>query len=422
MPVRNTLLTLTLMASLGLAPAAQAFTLDEAISKIDSMIAEMTQLKAQLLTLDTTGSVSVTTPTPTVQGAQSKDVLTMDLSYGATNEDIARIQRLLATDPDIYPYGVDSGFFGPKTQEAIRNFQSRFGLDTVGVIGPATTALLEVFLAAYPDENYPANVLSQSVPTGQTSNTDAADTAAQPDPTPTSVSNKYSSITIDEDEMEFLVRSRYVNGERHRDLLLYPEDEDELIEQIAEELDTTKREVTSLVDMDDWFDEDEGDREDAEDAVDRADDILDEVRDLIADARDDDEDVDEAEELYNDARDVLDDAEDAIDDEDYEEAEELAEEAEELGEDAEEAVGGRVTEEEAEEAIDDADDELDEVRDMIRDAEDDGDDVDDAEELYDRGRDKLDDAEEALEEGDYEEALEEAEEAEELADDAKDEL
>jgi len=343
--------TLSLLVAVAIASPAQAMTVSDAVAKIEAMIAEMEALKAELSNL----TVSAV-PTPAVQGVQSGSVLTMDLSYGVTNDDIARVQRLLATDPTIYEYGVDSGFFGPKTQEAVRNFQARFGLDTVGVIGPSTTALLELFLNAYPDEDYPADVLKQGRPSGAVlgeSTTSSSVTASTPTPAAIQSSHTYRSISIEEDNQEFVVRSYNRDGSRNRDVLVYPEDMDELYEMVADELGITEAAVRDLADEDDdWFNRNDEDEEDAEKAIEDADDALDEVRDLIDEAEDDDIDTDEAQDLYDEARDLLDEAEEALEDEDYDEAVELAEEAEELAE-------------EAEDELDDAEDasqEIDEIK------------------------------------------------------------
>lgn len=130
------------------------------VSRMDVIIKQMEALKAEFAALvASTGTPTV--PTGAVLGAQSKSIFTQSLAVGATNSDIEKIQDLLATDKEIYPYGVSSGFYGPKTEEAIKNLQTRFNLDPVGVVGPATKALLELFMAAYPDGKYPADVLKK---------------------------------------------------------------------------------------------------------------------------------------------------------------------------------------------------------------------------------------------------------------------
>src|SRR3989338_1775518 len=60
------------------------------------------------------------------------------LARGANGEDVRMLQEALATDPDIYPEGDTSGFFGPLTERAVKRFQERFGLEQVGNVGPQT--------------------------------------------------------------------------------------------------------------------------------------------------------------------------------------------------------------------------------------------------------------------------------------------
>lgn len=73
------------------------------------------------------------------------------LGLGMTNDDIRRLQILLATMPDIYPDGRVTGYFGPLTEEAIQKFQLKYEIITpnhpaYGYVGPATRIkLLEIF-------------------------------------------------------------------------------------------------------------------------------------------------------------------------------------------------------------------------------------------------------------------------------------
>lgn len=77
-----------------------------------------------------------------------------DLVLGHKNDDVKRLQQLLAQDKDIYPNGLATGFFGPATMKAVKAFQKKHGLPQVGRVGPATRAKLqEVFGASAPKVN-----------------------------------------------------------------------------------------------------------------------------------------------------------------------------------------------------------------------------------------------------------------------------
>jgi peptidoglycan hydrolase-like protein with peptidoglycan-binding domain len=72
--------------------------------------------------------------------------LTRQLSRGMSNEEVTTLQEILAADPEIYPEGVVSGFFGALTEKAVRKFQQKHGLDQVGTVGPKTRAALFNFV------------------------------------------------------------------------------------------------------------------------------------------------------------------------------------------------------------------------------------------------------------------------------------
>jgi peptidoglycan hydrolase-like protein with peptidoglycan-binding domain len=73
--------------------------------------------------------------------------LTKRLRKGDKGDDVKTLQEILATDPDIFPEGQVTGFFGPLTAKALRRFQERAGLESVGEVGPKTLELLNKFLA-----------------------------------------------------------------------------------------------------------------------------------------------------------------------------------------------------------------------------------------------------------------------------------
>lgn len=73
-------------------------------------------------------------------------VFSSDLAFGNRSDDVRRLQEILKQDSSIYPEGIVSGYFGPATREAVRKFQKKYGISTVGRVGPATRAKLqEVF-------------------------------------------------------------------------------------------------------------------------------------------------------------------------------------------------------------------------------------------------------------------------------------
>jgi peptidoglycan hydrolase-like protein with peptidoglycan-binding domain len=56
-----------------------------------------------------------------------------DLKHGDIGDDVKELQKQLAhDDPTLFPPGLISGFFGPKTQAAVKMWQRRYGVDPIG--------------------------------------------------------------------------------------------------------------------------------------------------------------------------------------------------------------------------------------------------------------------------------------------------
>ena len=72
----------------------------------------------------------------------SADSLSRQLEIGMSGSDVTSLQTFLALDPTIYPQGLVTGYFGPLTQAAVANFQSRNGLAAVGRVGPLTLPII----------------------------------------------------------------------------------------------------------------------------------------------------------------------------------------------------------------------------------------------------------------------------------------
>lgn len=87
---------------------------------------------------------TVAQPSPVAQVVSR--VFNNDLVLGQQNDDVRRLQELLAGDKYLYPEGLVTGFFGPATERAVKRFQAKYNLLQVGRAGPMTRAKLqEVF-------------------------------------------------------------------------------------------------------------------------------------------------------------------------------------------------------------------------------------------------------------------------------------
>ncbi len=68
--------------------------------------------------------------------------ITYVLARGMENGQVTLLQQTLAKDPSIYPEGLVTGYFGLATEQALKAFQRKYGLDPVGYTGPKTRTLL----------------------------------------------------------------------------------------------------------------------------------------------------------------------------------------------------------------------------------------------------------------------------------------
>ncbi|MEK7505036.1 MAG: peptidoglycan-binding domain-containing protein [Patescibacteria group bacterium] len=96
-----------------------------------------------------------TLPVSCLAAPSNLPALVGPLSFGMKNNtQVTLLQRLLATDPTLYPEGVISGYYGPLTREAVKRFQLRYGIlnpvnsdpSLVGFAGPATRAKMNEVL------------------------------------------------------------------------------------------------------------------------------------------------------------------------------------------------------------------------------------------------------------------------------------
>ncbi len=68
--------------------------------------------------------------------------ITYSLAKGMENNQVIRLQQILARYPEIYPEGSITGYFGPATERAVKRLQKKYNLEQVGSTGPKTRVLL----------------------------------------------------------------------------------------------------------------------------------------------------------------------------------------------------------------------------------------------------------------------------------------
>lgn len=71
--------------------------------------------------------------------------LTRSLRKGESGDDVRQLQEFLKQFSDIYPEGLVTGFFGSLTELAVKRFQEKQGIESIGIVGPKTIQKLNEF-------------------------------------------------------------------------------------------------------------------------------------------------------------------------------------------------------------------------------------------------------------------------------------
>jgi peptidoglycan hydrolase-like protein with peptidoglycan-binding domain len=108
--------------------------------------------KTRALMFSLGGEAATSLPsTPLPPSPSSAPPFTKDLSYGMTDPEVATLQKFLAPqDPNIYPEGRVSGYYGEATERAVKTFQILEGVAlpgdaNLGTVDRATRAKLNAF-------------------------------------------------------------------------------------------------------------------------------------------------------------------------------------------------------------------------------------------------------------------------------------
>src|SRR3989338_11354880 len=86
-------------------------------------------------------------------------IFNQDLEKGMKNDDIRRLQEFLATNPEVSPEALVTGYYGDKTEEAVKRFQLKHGViqalgdDGAGRVGPKTRQMLQKIFCNVPEND-----------------------------------------------------------------------------------------------------------------------------------------------------------------------------------------------------------------------------------------------------------------------------
>lgn len=141
-----TVLLSVLCAPLFVQATTTATSTQELIISIQQQIAT---LKVQIAALNTQleslrqarGEVK-----ETVKDIKGTLQMIKQLKTGMSGDDVKLLQEILATDSDVYPEKLITGYFGPITERAVKKLQQKMCLEQVGTIGPKTMAKINELL------------------------------------------------------------------------------------------------------------------------------------------------------------------------------------------------------------------------------------------------------------------------------------
>ncbi|MBI2612547.1 hypothetical protein HYW59_01890 [Candidatus Kaiserbacteria bacterium] len=157
---------------------------------IRQLQAQISSLQEQLLALRREVAV-----------VKAEVALTKTLRRGNTGEEVKRLQELLASDPDVYPEQLITGYFGARTEFAVKRFQEKYQQDILapfgltegtGIVGevtrqklnaaaaPASSSELAITARAIAGNEISATPPSAAIPTSSTTVTTSETVAVSP--------------------------------------------------------------------------------------------------------------------------------------------------------------------------------------------------------------------------------------------------
>ncbi len=141
----------TALSILGSATFAQAATLSSGqvnaiVGLLQSFGADPSVVTNVQIALLGNSSSGISSNATSSSDATSELHFTIRLKKGMSGEEVEKLQKILASDPDLLTLTNVTGFFGPKTEEAVRKLQKHFGISQVGQVGPQTIEKLNELL------------------------------------------------------------------------------------------------------------------------------------------------------------------------------------------------------------------------------------------------------------------------------------
>lgn len=104
----------------------------------------------------------------TASAFAENSVFSKALARGASGPEVTALQEFLKTMPDVYPEESVTGYFGPLTEKAVKRFQSKYGLESIGIVGPKTRKKFGELFSHAQNTNQSQSALPPRIQTGPT--------------------------------------------------------------------------------------------------------------------------------------------------------------------------------------------------------------------------------------------------------------
>ncbi len=120
---------------------SQDSVIQQLLQQVASLTKQIAQMQAQIAELIEQKKEVVKTVEPKKEELSNKDIpmmFTRQMFIGVIGDDVVLLQEFLATDSELYPEGLITGYYGALTEKAVKRLQEKYGLEEVGVVGPKT--------------------------------------------------------------------------------------------------------------------------------------------------------------------------------------------------------------------------------------------------------------------------------------------
>ncbi len=120
---------------------SQDSIIQQLLQQVANLTKQITEMQSQITELIEQKKEVVKTVETKKEELSSKYIPMMfarPMFIGVIGDDVVLLQEFLATDSDLYPEGLITGYYGALTEKAVKRLQEKYGLEMVGVVGPKT--------------------------------------------------------------------------------------------------------------------------------------------------------------------------------------------------------------------------------------------------------------------------------------------